>query len=888
MSAPTDVAPPAGLLGRDEELRTVHAALDGRGCVIAGPAGVGKSRLAADAARDLGPGRTVVRIVGTAAAATIPFGAVSHLLPGSGPPTISDVIAALRDGRLGAAPTVLVDDAQLVDDATAALVLAIATTGIAPLLLTIRSHEPAPDAIVRLWRDRHLDRIDLQPLSEREAELLVDDLLGAPCHAQAYSWIHRLAKGNPLFITELVEDARRSGRLELRDGRWHLAEGGAPFERLHDLLGAHISSVSDVGRATLELLALGAPMPLALLEDLAPASGLEELERSRLAMVTDDPHQGLIAELAHPLYGELVRDGLPESAARRIRRDLAGALDRHGADGPAERLHIARLLLDSGQVDHERFLEASSLALHHGAPDLARRLAEVLPSSLPAAVAVASGLFGAGRFAEVDAVLAPLEGAAATAPAPLACAYVETRVKSLLRGPGDQPDRAQELITRVEPWHDDADWGALIATVRCWSAVFDRAYATAHTLVAPSLADPSVGPERRLRLLLAHGLALTRLARIDDYVALLAEAGRLTEEVEGPPLETVMLTVRLDGGLTAAGRDLAGVRQRTLDGLAHAQQRGDPQEQVPLIYLLAHVEHAQGHHAEARASFQRAIDLLVGGDAWNLRPMAHVMLSITLSYLGEVGAAQRALAYSERAAVEMPGISHWFAPDMGRARAMLEMAAGRESAAREQLLEIAATCGDDVIIASESLHVAMLLGADAERCATDLEGLADDAQDDAVHLWAHHARAVADKDPHAQLAAAEAFEAAGLDLDAAQAAALAAAAFHEAGSKDGASRASTLAERSAARCPGVQVPALAVRLDAPKLTPREREIAVLAARGESNPAIAHALTLSVRTVETYVLRAYRKLGVNNRSGLARVLGTRADPDPRRAERRRDH
>ena len=256
--------------------------------------------------------------------------------------------------------------------------------------------------------------------------------------------------------------------------------------------------------------------------------------------------------------------------------------------------------------------------------------------------------------------------------------------------------------------------------------------------------------------------------------------------------------------------------------------------------------------------------------------MAHVMLSITLSYLGEVGLARRALDYTERAAAEMPGITHWIEPDLRRARAMLEMAAGRESVAREQLLDIAATCGDDVIIASESLHVAMLLGAEAERCSVGLEALARDAQDDVVHLWARHARAVAANDPSAQLAAAEAFEAAGLDLDAAQAAALAAAAFQAAGSKDGTSRASTLAARCAARCPGVQVPALAMRVDAPELTPREREIAVLAARGESNPAIAAALTLSVRTVETYVLRVYRKLGVNNRTGLARVLGTRAD------------
>ncbi len=872
------MATASGLVGRDEERRAVETALDGRGCVIAGPAGVGKSRLASDAAAGLGPDRTLVRVVATAAAASIPFGAVSHLLPGGGTPTIADFISALRDGALGPAPTIFVDDAHLLDDASAALVLAIATTRVAPLLLTVRSHEQAPDAIVLLWRERHLDRVDLQPLSDLEVELLVDEVLGAPSHARAYQWIQQLTEGNPLYVTELVEDSRRTGRLELREDRWHLAEGHARFERLSDLLGAHVGSVSDEATATLELLALGAPMPLALVEDLVPGAGLEELERSRLAVVRDDAHQGPIVELAHPLYGELVRDALPETAARRIRRSLAGALARQGPEAPADRLRIARLLLEAGQVDEERFLDASAVAIRHGAPDLARRFAAALPPSLPAALGVALGLFGAGRFAEIDEVLAPFEATAASAEPRLATTYVELRVKAMLRGPGDQPERAQGLIGRAERWHDGADWRAVIATARCWSAVFQRAYATAYALVEPSLADPEVSSERRLHLLLAYGLALTRLARVDDFQDLMAEVDQLTAELGAPHFEAVMHAIRMDGGLCAAARDLAGIRRRTLRGVEEAGRRGEPFVLIGHLYLLAHVDHVQGHHADARVVFQRALDHLVGTDAWNLRPMCHVMLSITLSYLGEEGLARRALDYSERAATEMPGITHWLLPDMRRARAMLEMAAGRESAAREQLLDIAATCGDDAIIASESLHVAMLLGADPAHCARGLEGLAEGAQDDVVHLWARHARAVADKDPDAQLAAAEAFDAAGLDLDAAQAAALAAATFQSAGSKDGASRASTLATRCAERCPGVQVPALALRLDAPELTPREREIAVLAARGESNPAIAEALTLSVRTVETYVLRVYRKLGVNSRSGLARVLGTRAGPD----------
>jgi DNA-binding NarL/FixJ family response regulator len=150
--------------------------------------------------------------------------------------------------------------------------------------------------------------------------------------------------------------------------------------------------------------------------------------------------------------------------------------------------------------------------------------------------------------------------------------------------------------------------------------------------------------------------------------------------------------------------------------------------------------------------------------------------------------------------------------------------------------------------------------------------LAVDAQDDAIHLWARHARAVADRDPKAQLAAAEAFEEAGLDLDAAQAASLAAIAFRHAGLSDGANRATTLAARCATRCPGVRVPALAVRPDAPALTAREREVAGLAARGMTNADIAEALVLSVRTIETHVLRACRKLGQHDRTSLGRALG----------------
>jgi DNA-binding CsgD family transcriptional regulator len=59
--------------------------------------------------------------------------------------------------------------------------------------------------------------------------------------------------------------------------------------------------------------------------------------------------------------------------------------------------------------------------------------------------------------------------------------------------------------------------------------------------------------------------------------------------------------------------------------------------------------------------------------------------------------------------------------------------------------------------------------------------------------------------------------------------------------------------------------------DAVDLTPREREIALLAAAWASSQEIAGRLVISVRTVDNHLQKAYRKLGVTRRQDLPRVL-----------------
>jgi DNA-binding NarL/FixJ family response regulator len=70
-----------------------------------------------------------------------------------------------------------------------------------------------------------------------------------------------------------------------------------------------------------------------------------------------------------------------------------------------------------------------------------------------------------------------------------------------------------------------------------------------------------------------------------------------------------------------------------------------------------------------------------------------------------------------------------------------------------------------------------------------------------------------------------------------------------------------------------QRPALArgatrVSTDAPRLTPLEREVAVLLAQGRSNRQIAQALVISERTAAVHVEHILSKLDLHSRWQLA--------------------
>ena len=78
------------------------------------------------------------------------------------------------------------------------------------------------------------------------------------------------------------------------------------------------------------------------------------------------------------------------------------------------------------------------------------------------------------------------------------------------------------------------------------------------------------------------------------------------------------------------------------------------------------------------------------------------------------------------------------------------------------------------------------------------------------------------------------------------------------------------ARAAAERCVG----AVEVLADVPvpvQLTPRELQVARLAAHGASSPEIAAELRVSRRTVDNQLGRVYAKLGIAGRAELAAAL-----------------
>ncbi len=356
-------------MGRDAERAQVaaaHADPSCAGVIFSGAPGVGRSRLAravileAERAGDL-----TYWTQATASSATIPLGAFAALIPDevrSEDPL--ELIrrstervrarAAGRDAWLG------VDDAQMLDPVSAALILHLATAADVFVVVTVAAGDQVPDAVDSLWKDGGARRIELQPLSDAAIEKLIETVLEGPVEQSALQRVVDASQGSLLYARELVVGALQEGRLVFDAGLWRLRRR-AVSPALSALVNGRMGALEDAERYPLELLALGEPLRLGELAQLTELGLLEALESRAMVSVAPGSPDSVI-RLSQPLYGEVLRAGLPVLRARTLRLQLAETVARRSPLTPDDALRIARWRLDAGTTVAPEYLLAAGRA----------------------------------------------------------------------------------------------------------------------------------------------------------------------------------------------------------------------------------------------------------------------------------------------------------------------------------------------------------------------------------------------------------------------------------------------------------------------------------------------------------------------------------------------
>lgn len=863
------------LVGRDEELAVLRSAtIGGRGALVAGPAGAGRTRCAQELARGLSAeGWRIVTVAATVAGASMSLGAADDL--GASPATATDHRpfdeAASRLLARAEPPLLLVvDDADGLDTTSAGLVHHLALSGTARVVVTIHSGARAPAPVIALWKDRLLERVDLEPLAESAIQELLESVLEGPVARDTGASLRATTTGNLVYLRELLADAAAAGTLVFDHGVWRWSGGIGRGTHLSELVAPVLSQLAAPMQALVEAIALGEPLPAATIGTLVPDAHLAEAESRGLIHL----HEAAV-RMAHPVYAEVVRAHLGQASRQEWFGRLADAL----AHEPTELVRVLTWRLAAGEpVDAREALRGAREANLRNDPIATERLARAAGPDLSARLVLAKALNDQGRFQEAEGLLGELRQHREPAEPHADSDLVWQRVRALayhsgrLDGPLAVYSRAQATEPRSQVATD-----ALRVPLLAFAGAAGEASSLAERLneiVAEQLDD------------FTRGIVLASIATVDVF------QGSLRPGLAKLGSATFLLA---DGGgaslLGTMGRALIAVTQAlALQGLGrwrasqavlrralapHGPVTPRTYEAALIGALSGRAHLLAGEAALARRALLESASVLGSLGGHGFTSWVLFLLAETMACSGSTRDAER----TAKTAQECPDArSGLFADDGRRAHAWVLAATGNRSGAA-----CLAGHAADALIADCQLPLALPAAVDTIRLGGGrgalrrAMGVARHIEGPFAEAAALLARAKEANDVAGLQRAGAAFERIGMPLVAAdvwQATADAAQSKQHRLLQTAAARRATAVRVAAANGAAASPPDLLV------LSRRESDVARLAAQRLSNKEIAARIGSSVRTVESHLHRAYTKLGVHGRAELTSALATQSNDHQR--------
>ena len=769
------------------------------------------------------------------------------------------------------------------------------------LLLGLRSGESHAEAELRAMV-AHARILELPPLSTGAVARLASERLGGAVSDEFAAACEHVTTGNPYLVRELLTSLSQTGVRPTADVADHV-RGFAPRTVARAVL-ARLAGLSPEAERLARAVAL-----LGRDAELRHAAQIAGLDQETAAAAADTLVAATVLapgrplEFAHPLVRSAVYAELP-AATRGLDHKRAAKL-LAAEEGDPERVATHLLAVEpagDGWVV-ARLREAAAKVLAAGAPHAAVTYLERASAEPPA---------GPDRS---DVLLA-----LGVAQASLGEAEAPATLRSALAGMGSDAGRARTARVLSRALHMRGD-----------------SLAAARVLEASIAELPETRADLRQRLE-ADLLLMTQstMAARHHLAAPLARARAGADELSGPTAPVVRAVVAVDlahtdGAASAAARyaqraldagevmleegdvsvsfylatvalalcDRLTAAQAGLDtSVASAQQRGSLTDLQSALCVRSWILHRRGRLRDAESDARLALDQPHehGGDilrAWKLAALAAPLMErgeldeaaalLSPAELGPYeqdsmlyqpfrdacgrlallrGDPRAALDHLEaegdwerRWGVRNPGWTSWRSHAVGAHRALGNPDRAAELARAD--LDAATAFGADRALGIALRTLGLVEGAAGlERLGRAAEVLAGS------EARLEHARAL-----H-ELGAA--LRRAGRRADARER-------LHEA--LDLADRCGATALAANARAELVVAGARPRRKrlsGVEALTPQERRVVQMAARGQTNREIAEALFLTKRTIEMHLANAYRKLGIQTRKELPRTLDPSVD------------